>query len=181
VSMETHVCYGSGFHDSLLCSVSTGPIEVQERGEQVVLACKGVASQNVQWKKDGEEILSNRRDNKTLGIGKAEEDPRGLYGCSDTGPSPASSHKLYVFFHMCENCVSLDPGTISGIIVGDIVATLLIAFAVYCVSAQNSIKTFRASDRQNLIQNDVNQLYQPLGDRDDSAYSHIGASRPRKK
>lgn len=33
---------------------------------------------------------------------------------------------------MCQNCVELNSGTLAGIIIGDIIATLFLALGVYC-------------------------------------------------
>ena len=44
---------------------------------------------------------------------------------------------------MCENCIELDPGTISGIVVADVIITILIAVAVYCVSGSERGRSSR--------------------------------------
>ncbi|NWX35905.1 CD3D protein, partial [Notiomystis cincta] len=80
-------------------------------------------------------------------------DPRGLYECETGG----QRNRLQVYYRMCQNCIEVDAGTISGIIIADVVATLLLAVAVYCVSAHDRGHTSRASDRQNLL---ANELYQ---------------------
>ncbi|NWX91985.1 CD3D protein, partial [Nothoprocta pentlandii] len=59
---------------------------------------------------------------------------------------------------VCQNCIELDAATISGIVVADVVATVFLAIAVYCISGHDKGRLSRASDRQNLIAND--QLYQ---------------------
>ncbi|NWR89998.1 CD3D protein, partial [Furnarius figulus] len=81
-------------------------------------------------------------------------DPRGLYMC-DTGNEMA---KLQVYYRMCQNCIEVDAATISGIVIADVVATVLLAMAVYCVTGHDRGHLSRASDRQNLIANE--QLYQ---------------------
>ncbi|NXR06463.1 CD3D protein, partial [Semnornis frantzii] len=59
---------------------------------------------------------------------------------------------------VCQNCIQVDAATISGIVVADVVATIFLAVAVYCISGQDRTRMSRASDRQNLIANE--QLYQ---------------------
>ncbi|NXA43371.1 CD3D protein, partial [Eudromia elegans] len=59
---------------------------------------------------------------------------------------------------VCQNCIEVDAATVSGIVVADVVATVFLAIAVYCVSGHDKGRLSRASDRQNLIAND--QLYQ---------------------
>ncbi|NWI95747.1 CD3D protein, partial [Pitta sordida] len=81
-------------------------------------------------------------------------DPRGLYTCVVEG----KKKKLQVHYRMCQNCIEVDAATISGIVIADVVATALLAVAVYCVTGHNRGHMSRASDRQNLIAND--QLYQ---------------------
>ncbi|KAM9113868.1 T-cell surface glycoprotein CD3 delta chain [Pangshura tecta] len=79
---------------------------------------------------------------------------------------------------MCQNCIELDAATISGIVVADVIATVFLAIAVYCITSQESGRHLRASDRQTLIANE--QLYQPLGERDNEQYSRLGVTRTRK-
>lgn len=38
---------------------------------------------------------------------------------------------------MCQNCIEVDAPTISGIVVADVVATVFLAVAVYCVAGHN--------------------------------------------
>ncbi|KAK1153381.1 T-cell surface glycoprotein CD3 delta chain-like isoform X1 [Acipenser oxyrinchus oxyrinchus] len=82
----------------------------------------------------------------------------------------------------CNNCLQLEAGTVAGIVVGDVIATVLIAVAVYCVSSQQKSGGYignKASDRQNLLMNDGNNMvYEPLRERDDGAYSKLA---PRGK
>ncbi|XP_058866223.1 T-cell surface glycoprotein CD3 delta chain-like isoform X3 [Acipenser ruthenus] len=77
----------------------------------------------------------------------------------------------------CNNCIKLEAGTVAGIVVGDVIATVLIAVAVYCVSSQQKSGAYisnKASDRQNLLMNDGNNMvYEPLRERDDGAYSKL--------
>ncbi|NXO49127.1 CD3G protein, partial [Aramus guarauna] len=82
-------------------------------------------------------------------------DPRGLYTCK-TGSE--STFTLQVHYRMCRNCIEVDVPTISGIVVADVVATIFLAVAVYCITGQDKGRMSRASDRQNLIANE--QLYQ---------------------
>ncbi|NWW99113.1 CD3D protein, partial [Caloenas nicobarica] len=83
-------------------------------------------------------------------------DPRGIYTCEiENGKR---SPPLQVHYRMCQNCIEVDAPTISGIVVADVVATVFLAVAVYCIAGQNKGRMSRASDRQNLIANE--QLYQ---------------------
>ncbi|KAJ1189982.1 hypothetical protein NDU88_006723 [Pleurodeles waltl] len=145
-------------------------VTVRESLGELVLECKGAT--NAEWNTGGRNLEVN--------LGALTRDPRGTYSCSEHG-NPQSKDTLQVYVRMCENCIELDPGTISGIVVADVIITILIAVAVYCVSGSEKGRPSRgkSSDKQVLIPND--QLYQPLRDREESAYSHITASRPRRK
>lgn len=46
-------------------------------------------------------------------------------------------------FAVCQNCIELDAATISGILVADIIATVLLAIAVYCITGQDSGRLLR--------------------------------------
>ncbi|NXE13847.1 CD3G protein, partial [Lophotis ruficrista] len=83
-------------------------------------------------------------------------DPRGIYSCETGGTKRSPS--LQVYYRMCQNCIQVDAPTISGIVIADVVATIFLAVAVYCITGQDRGRMSRASDRQNLIANE--QLYQ---------------------
>ncbi|NXI74445.1 CD3D protein, partial [Anseranas semipalmata] len=83
-------------------------------------------------------------------------DPRGTYTCRLQNENEEGT--LQVHYRMCQNCIEVDAPTISGIVVADVVATILLAIAVYCITGQDKGRMSRASDRQNLVDND--QLYQ---------------------
>ncbi|XP_038236585.1 T-cell surface glycoprotein CD3 gamma chain isoform X3 [Dermochelys coriacea] len=143
-------------------------IKVERRGRDVVLKCEVASGQDIKWEKDGTDLQENGTE---LNLGAEANDPRGVYKCSD-------SSYLHVYFRMCQNCIELDAATISGIVVADVIATVFLAIAVYCITGQDSGRLLRASDRQNLIANE--QLYQPLGERDNEQYSRLGVTRTRK-
>nr|XP_013042756.1 uncharacterized protein LOC106039849 isoform X2 [Anser cygnoides] len=88
------------------------------------------------------------------------------------------SDKNVLWKKVCQNCIEVDAPTISGIVVADVIATVLLMVAVYCISGQDKGRMSRASDRQNLIANE--QLYQPLGERDDGQYSRLAHAKGRK-
>ncbi|ELK11866.1 T-cell surface glycoprotein CD3 delta chain [Pteropus alecto] len=80
---------------------------------------------------------------------------------------------------VCQNCVELDSATLAGIIVTDIIATILLALGVYCFAGHETGRLSRAAETQHLLSND--QLYQPLRDRNDAQYSRLGENWPRNK
>ncbi|XP_069470546.1 T-cell surface glycoprotein CD3 delta chain-like [Ambystoma mexicanum] len=153
----------------LLATGVAAKVTVVERSGELVLRCDGV-SDHVNW--------STGSEGKELNLGRLSSDPRGIYSCWERNKRE-SKDGLQVYVRMCENCIDLDPGTISGIVVADVIITVLIAVAVYCVSGSEGGRASRASDKQVLIAND--QLYQPLKKGEASEYSQISGSRPRRK
>nr|XP_014427929.1 T-cell surface glycoprotein CD3 gamma chain-like isoform X2 [Pelodiscus sinensis]XP_025039342.1 T-cell surface glycoprotein CD3 gamma chain-like isoform X1 [Pelodiscus sinensis] len=142
-------------------------IKVKKEGHDVVLECP--FSENlIAWTRDGNPV---EETSKTYNLGPELSDPKGIFQCN-------TSNHLQVYFRMCGNCIELDAATISGIIVADVIATAFLAIAVYYIAGQDSGRLSRASDRQNLIASE--QLYQPLGERDNEQYSRLGAARTRK-
>ncbi|NWQ95740.1 CD3D protein, partial [Burhinus bistriatus] len=145
---------------------------VKEASGKVFLECLTTSRGEVIWLKDGNRIGNVTR----LDLGAIYDDPRGIYTCETEGGKTSSP--LQVHYRMCQNCIEVDAPTISGIVVADVVATIFLAVAVYCITGQDKGRMSRASDRQNLIANE--QLYQPLGERDDGQYSRLAPAKARK-
>ncbi|KAF1616018.1 UNVERIFIED_CONTAM: T-cell surface glycoprotein CD3 delta chain, partial [Eudyptes robustus] len=144
---------------------------VKEVSGKVFLQCVTRSQSQFTWLKGGTRI-----ENKTqLDLGAVYDDPRGIYRCQTE--SGEQSFPLQVHYRMCQNCIEVDAPTISGIVVADVVATIFLAVAVYCITGQDKGRMSRASDRQNLI---ANELYQPLGERDDGQYSRLAPAKARK-
>ncbi|KAM9659239.1 T-cell surface glycoprotein CD3 delta chain isoform 2-T2 [Trichechus inunguis] len=154
---------------ALILQESYNKITVEEHEDKVILKCDG----NISWIEGTEgNPLS---DNKSLVLGKSIQDPQGMYECTEEGAVFA----LQVYYRMCQNCVELDSTTLVGIVITDIIATLLLALGVYCFAGHETGRLSRAADTQALLRND--QLYQPLRDRNDGQYSHLGGNWPRNK
>ncbi|KAF1468269.1 T-cell surface glycoprotein CD3 delta chain, partial [Megadyptes antipodes antipodes] len=144
---------------------------VKEVSGKVFLQCVTLSQSQFTWLKSGTRI-----ENVTqLDLGAVYDDPRGIYRCQ--AESGKESIPLQVHYRMCQNCIEVDAPTISGIVVADVVATIFLAVAVYCITGQDKGRMSRASDRQNLI---ANELYQPLGERDDGQYSRLAPAKARK-
>ncbi|XP_048418100.1 T-cell surface glycoprotein CD3 gamma chain-like isoform X2 [Stegostoma tigrinum] len=148
-----------------LCGVSQASLVIKEQTNGIILECPHSKS----WKKDG--ITYDKvMDNGNVILSTLSDSDSGEYSC--TGDHGTSSALVFVRF--CRNCVKLDPGTISGIVVGDIIATTLIALAVYFVLSSNKDKASNESEKQNLVPLDHNDLYQDLGTRRGSCeYSQL--------
>lgn len=92
----------------------------------------------------------------------------GEYVCEkDSTTNPIT---IFVKFRSCDNCIDLDATSISGFIVGDVVATFVIGVAVYLVAKQApwgpAASPKKGSGRQPLVQHEVtpigNDNYQVL-------------------
>lgn len=157
---------------TLLSHVSPFQKFVEELEDKVFLNC----TSNITWL---EGTMGNLLpDNQTLDLGKRVLDPRGVYMCSGV-QEKGISYILQVYYRMCQNCVELDPATLAGIIVTDVLTILLLALGVYCFAGHETGRLSRAADTQALLRND--QLYQPLRDRNNAQYSHLGESWPRSR
>ncbi|XP_014917719.1 T-cell surface glycoprotein CD3 delta chain isoform X1 [Acinonyx jubatus] len=156
----------------LLSQVSPYKISVEELEDKVLLSC----NTSIIWMEGTMGTLF--RNDTNLDLGKRILDPRGVYTCK----RPDEQDKIpytQVYYRMCQNCVELDSGTLATIIIMDIIATLFLALGVYCFAGYETGRLSKAADTQALLGND--QLYQPLRDRNDAQYSHLGENWPRKK
>uniref|UniRef100_A0A452DT89 T-cell surface glycoprotein CD3 delta chain n=1 Tax=Capra hircus TaxID=9925 RepID=A0A452DT89_CAPHI len=144
--MEHSRCLSCLILAALLSQVNPRVLEVQEPEDKVILKCN--SSITLLQGTAGQEVS----DNKTLDLGKRIEDPRGMYQCGEN----AKSFTLQVYYRMCQNCVELDSATLAGLIITDIIATVLLALGVYCFAGH---ETGRFSRERNDAQ------YSRLGDK----------------
>nr|XP_060643280.1 T-cell surface glycoprotein CD3 gamma chain-like [Anolis sagrei ordinatus] len=147
-------------------------IKVKQNGRNVTLHCVG-GSELFNWTKDG--VLLKGHEGEELPLGSAMDDPRGSFSCQ----SKDQTASMQVFFRMCQNCIHLDAPTILGIGIASLVATLFLAVAVFCLAVEEPSLRSQASDKQNLLANE--QLYQPLGERNNGQYSHVGVAKTRRR
>nr|ADK27328.1 CD3 gamma/delta protein [Siniperca chuatsi] len=122
---------------------------------------------------EGYNIASKTGNDKSLVLPYKDEST-GEYTCVSADGTDDTSEKppaIYVKFRTCDNCINLDPPSIAGIVVGNVVATTVIGVAVYLIASQNrsgpTISHKKSSDRQHLVPNEVsnrapNDHYQPL-------------------
>ncbi|XP_064856312.1 T-cell surface glycoprotein CD3 delta chain-like [Oncorhynchus nerka] len=74
--------------------------------------------------------------------------------------------KIYVKFRTCDNCVELDTTAAVGMVVGDLVATVLIGVAVYSIASQPKatlITGKKTSSKMGLINNEASANEDPIG------------------
>nr|XP_036848791.1 T-cell surface glycoprotein CD3 delta chain isoform X2 [Manis javanica] len=185
---------------ALFSQVSLFKIFVEELEDKVLVNC----NTSIRWVEGTMGKLIS--DNKSLDLGKRALDPRGVYMCEWTNEQPSRMSTVQVYYRrarfrshqsgrelnewrkgsrgrvtqaVCQNCVELDSVTLVGIVFTDIIATLLLALGVYCFAGHETGRLSRAADTQVLLRND--QLYQPLRDRNNAQYSHLGENWHRNK
>ncbi|KAL0626883.1 T-cell surface glycoprotein CD3 delta chain [Plecturocebus cupreus] len=158
---------------TLLSQVSPFKIPVVELEDRVFVNC----NTSITWVEGT--VGTPLANNTSLDLGKGILDPRGMYQCTGTEIYAGKVSTVQVYFRMCQNCVELYPATLAGIIVTDVIATLLLALGVYCFAGHETGRLSGVADTQALLRND--QVYQPLRDRDDAQYSRLGGNWPRNK
>ncbi|XP_030007180.1 T-cell surface glycoprotein CD3 gamma chain-like [Sphaeramia orbicularis] len=118
---------------------------------------------------DGQTLHRGDVEIKTEKIDYKDENT-GEYICKTDGGDTGKA--IFVKFRTCDNCVDLNMASVSGMIVGDIVATIVIGVAVYLIASQANrtgsvTSNKKSSDRQHLMPNEVsnrptNDQYQQL-------------------
>lgn len=90
----------------------------------------------------------------------------GEYTCKDD--DDIVIHQVFVKFRNCDNCIELDVVSVTGMIVGNVVATIVIGVSVYLVAKHTpggkSTPNKKGSDKQRLVTNEVgdDEHYQRL-------------------
>lgn len=135
-------------------------LEVKPLSEGIEVICPG----EQKLYKDQTEL------NNTWWIENKDENS-GEYVCQNGVDSQMKGPSIFVRFRSCENCVELDPATISGMVVAEVVATFVIGVAVYLVASQAqtgaTTTNKKRSDRHPLVPNEERANrgdgdYQPL-------------------
>ncbi|XP_029028364.1 T-cell surface glycoprotein CD3 delta chain-like [Betta splendens] len=150
--MESCLCLmcQSWFNDLYMCVYfcytedKKDEIEVKKLGDGIELKCN---DPNSKLRKTGGEEL-----NQTVKLEYKDENS-GEYSCTAT-----EKQFIYVKFRTCDNCIELDVPSLVGLAVGDLVATAVIAVAVYLIASQAGVRpsaSNKASDRQRLVPNDM--------------------------
>lgn len=146
------------------------------QGDGSVLLTCDLNEKTITWLKDGHRISPPNATKSTWNLGNGAKDPRGMYQCRG---AKKKSELLQVYYRLCENCVELNMGTVSGFIFAEIISIFFLAVGVYFIAGQDGVRQSRASDKQTLLQNE--QVYQPLKDREYEQYSRLQGNQVRKK
>ncbi|XP_068173852.1 T-cell surface glycoprotein CD3 delta chain-like isoform X2 [Antennarius striatus] len=150
------------------------------RGDEITVKS---ATNGVDLSCSGGVLRSSRGD--AVGHLTYRDDNSGEYTCeaeSGGGASTGEGPKIYVKFRTCENCIHLDVATIAGLVVGNVVATVVMGVAVYLIASQNRpIKSHKkSSDKQLLVLNEGgganNEPYQALQPKRDT-YDFLSGKR----
>ncbi|XP_070762110.1 T-cell surface glycoprotein CD3 gamma chain-like [Enoplosus armatus] len=118
----------------------------------------------------GDNDIIRTKDDKSVKSTKLhyKDENTGEYMCDNPGEAKS---KIFVKFRTCENCIEVDATAITGLVVGEVMATVVIGVAVYLIASQFRSSPFtpqkKSSDRQHLVPNEVsnrapNDHYQPL-------------------
>ncbi|XP_067826912.1 T-cell surface glycoprotein CD3 gamma chain-like isoform X2 [Heptranchias perlo] len=155
----------------LLFGFAGAEIKLTSNGTTITLNCDPKV--NVTIKRSLEKVPRETASH-SLTISKTSNTNGDEYSCTDSTDSRA-----FIFIKLCRNCVDVDAGTVAGIVIGDIVATILIAVAVYSISTPARVKQHQASDRQALVPNDAtSKIYSGIKQSDRQEYSEL---EPRRK
>ncbi|XP_054458039.1 T-cell surface glycoprotein CD3 delta chain-like isoform X2 [Anoplopoma fimbria] len=155
-------------------SCDTGPvIEVTENNNGINLKCIGGSMFKKNDKDEGLEKLEYKDENT------------GEYFCVDSKNNDVKA-KLFVKFRTCDNCIELDAGSITGMVIGNVVATAVIGVSVYLLASQARIGPVtshkKSSDRPRPVPNNVgrepNDHYQSLKVRQKETYDVLNTARP---
>ncbi|XP_041734764.1 T-cell surface glycoprotein CD3 delta chain [Coregonus clupeaformis] len=121
-------------------------IDVVESSDKITLTCaNGVFSNN----------------EKSLELQYKDENT-GEYVCNITGVM----HNIFVKFRTCDNCIELDVAAAVAMVMGELVATVLIGVAVYCIASQPKATMTtgkKTSSKMGLIQNEASANLDPIG------------------
>ncbi|XP_064830515.1 T-cell surface glycoprotein CD3 delta chain-like [Oncorhynchus masou masou] len=161
-------------------SVSKLEIKVKESSDKTEFSCpKGF---NFQYTNETTQTLEYKDENTNEYVCEKATVP-----VSDEN-QVKDQVKIYVKFRTCDNCVELDTTAAVGMVVGDLVATVLIGVAVYSIASQPKatlITGKKTSSKMGLINNeasaneDLTGNYQLLNKRrmDRSEYSTLPERR----
>ncbi|CAI5694421.1 unnamed protein product [Oreochromis niloticus] len=134
-------------------------LQVKEVADGIELSCSD----------DKTDVTSNTKTDiatKNLHL-PYKDDNTGEYKCGD-------NDLIYVKFRTCDSCVEVDTPSLIGMVIGNVVATIVVGVGVYLIASQTSQtrtspvvsnKKSKSSDRQHLVSESrgpTNDHYQPL-------------------
>ncbi|XP_042342589.1 T-cell surface glycoprotein CD3 delta chain-like [Plectropomus leopardus] len=157
----------------LTASVSCQEIKVSELPNGIKLMC-------------GDKKIIKLESNTDVTELDYMDENTGVYTCTQSDDDEdIKGPKIFVKFRTCETCIELDVASVTGIVVGDVVATIMIGVAVYLIASHARTGPFtsnkKSSDRQPLFPSEVNRapndMYQPLQHRKKDTYDVLNNRR----
>ncbi|XP_054989231.1 T-cell surface glycoprotein CD3 delta chain [Sorex araneus] len=115
-----------------LLSQAHSKITVEETEDKVFLRCKN----DIKWLEGT--MGKHMSENRTMDLGKSILDPRGQYQCNEVEGKDSKLFTVQIYYRMCQSCVELDVTSLSGILIANIIATLLLALGVYCFAGHET-------------------------------------------
>ncbi|XP_035627301.1 T-cell surface glycoprotein CD3 delta chain-like [Oncorhynchus keta] len=113
---------------------------------------------------DGLHFQNTNETDRTL---EYKDENTNEYVCEKVkNPVSEDQVKIYVKFRTCDNCIELDTTAAVGMVVGDLVATVLIGVAVYSIASQPKatlITGKKTSSKMGLINNEASANEDPIG------------------
>ncbi|KAF3823632.1 hypothetical protein GH733_007100 [Mirounga leonina] len=128
---------------TLLQEVPVVKVDDKREDGLVFLICDSQDT-NVTWFKDGKATTSSHKNKNKFDLGSSIKDPQGIYQCQG---SKNISKPLQVYYRMCQNCIDLNAGTVSGFVFAEIISISFLAVGVYFIAGQDGVRQSR--DRPN--------------------------------
>ncbi|XP_035479178.1 T-cell surface glycoprotein CD3 gamma chain-like [Scophthalmus maximus] len=128
---------------TLAGSKAADKITVKTVSGGVRLTCEGTDA----YFKKGEELVKSQEL-------PYKDGASGEYTCVHNHSK--SEEYIFVKFRTCDNCIEIDPASILGLAVGNVLATIVLGVAVYLVASQSGpvASHKKSSDRQHLVPNE---------------------------
>ncbi|KAM9318492.1 T-cell surface glycoprotein CD3 delta chain isoform 2-T2 [Pholidichthys leucotaenia] len=126
----------------------------------------------------GNVIPKRNNSTKELKLEYLDENT-GEYYCGEEESQEVPKTKIFVKFRTCDNCVELDLASVVGMVIGDIVATIMVGVGVYLAASQTRTglvvpnKKSKSSDKQHLVPQPTDSQYQPLRYRSEQPYDQL--------
>ncbi|XP_034023800.1 T-cell surface glycoprotein CD3 delta chain-like [Thalassophryne amazonica] len=102
-------------------------------------------------------ISSEHKGAQTIMELKYKDENTGEYTCVPRKAPGKESTKIFVMFRTCDNCIELDKGTLAGVVIGDVLATVVVGVAVYLIASAARPAALaplkQSSDKQHFIPN----------------------------
>uniref|UniRef100_A0A8D3CM40 CD3 gamma/delta subunit Ig-like domain-containing protein n=1 Tax=Scophthalmus maximus TaxID=52904 RepID=A0A8D3CM40_SCOMX len=108
----------------LLWTLAADKITVKTVSGGVRLTCEGTDA----YFKKGEELVKSQEL-------PYKDGASGEYTCVHNHSK--SEEYIFVKFRTCDNCIEIDPASILGLAVGNVLATIVLGVAVYLVASQS--------------------------------------------